>query len=289
MSYFPLPMPKWGNGGESSTGAPFPGGKVYTYAAGTSTPLPTYTDATGGTPNANPTILDSAGRAELWVAAGVAYKIVLKDSTDVTVWTSDNVSVPNPSPAPAPSNIPIGGVILYGAAAAPSGYLLCDGTAYSRSTYADLFAAIGTTYGVGNGSTTFNVPDLRQRFPMGVAASGTGNVLGATGGTIDHVHSGPSHVHTVAAHAHTIAHTHSVPHNGWSDALATPPVDGILQSGGSGSGEEAAVTQATADNTTGASSAANSGNTSLTTDAGGTGNTGTANAPFQTFTFIIKT
>lgn len=81
-----------------------------------------------------------------------------------------------------------GTITAYGAATAPTGWLLCDGTAVSRSTYADLFAVIGTTYGVGDGSSTFNVPDLQQRFPLGKAAAGTGATLGETGGAVDHVH-----------------------------------------------------------------------------------------------------
>jgi hypothetical protein len=59
---------------------------------------------------------------------------------------------------------------MWGGGAAPAGWLLCDGAAVSRSTYASLFAAIGTTHGAGNGSTTFNVPDLRSRYPMGAGA-----------------------------------------------------------------------------------------------------------------------
>ena len=66
---------------------------------------------------------------------------------------------------------------------------MCNGAAVSRTTYSALFAGIGTTYGPGDGSTTFNVPDLRQRFPMGKANSGTGSTLGGTGGAIDHSHS----------------------------------------------------------------------------------------------------
>ena len=65
-------------------------------------------------------------------------------------------------------------------AAAPSGYLLCDGTAVSRTTYAELFAVTGTTYGVGNGSTTFNVPQLQGKTPQGY--DGNTYNLAATGG-----------------------------------------------------------------------------------------------------------
>lgn len=81
------------------------------------------------------------------------------------------------------------GVInAFGGTTPPTGALLCDGSAVSRTTYAALFAIIGTTYGVGNGTTTFNVPDLRQRFPLGKAVSGTGATLGGTGGALTHTH-----------------------------------------------------------------------------------------------------
>lgn len=84
--------------------------------------------------------------------------------------------------------VPTGAITPYGGSSAPTGYLLCDGSAVNRTTYASLFTAIGTNYGSGNGTTTFNLPDLRQKFPLGKAASGTGNALGATGGNIDHQH-----------------------------------------------------------------------------------------------------
>jgi microcystin-dependent protein len=84
---------------------------------------------------------------------------------------------------------PVGSIVVWPAAAFPTGWLHCNGQAVSRTTYAALFAVISTTYGVGDGSTTFNVPDLRQRFPLGVAASGTGSTLAGTGGDIDHLHS----------------------------------------------------------------------------------------------------
>ena len=60
-----------------------------------------------------------------------------------------------------------GMIIMYAADSAPTGFLLCNGQAVSRTTYADLFAIVGTTYGAGDGSTTFNTPDLRSSFPVG--------------------------------------------------------------------------------------------------------------------------
>lgn len=87
-------------------------------------------------------------------------------------------------------------------ATAPIGWLLCDGAAVSRSTYSPLFAAIGTTYGAGDGSTTFNLPDLRGRVPVGVdgaAARLTANdTLGAAGGEEKHallIGETPAHTH----------------------------------------------------------------------------------------------
>lgn len=67
--------------------------------------------------------------------------------------------------------IPAGSEIAYAGSAAPTGWLLEDGSAVSRTTYATLFAVIGTTYGAGDGSTTFNVPDSRGRAAIG---AGTG-------------------------------------------------------------------------------------------------------------------
>ena len=72
-------------------GEPLVGGKLYSYAAGTSTPLATYTDSTGTTSNTNPIILDSRGEAVVWLSTA-AYKIVLNTSTDTLIWTVDNVS-----------------------------------------------------------------------------------------------------------------------------------------------------------------------------------------------------
>ena len=73
----------------------------------------------------------------------------------------------------------VGTIKPWGKATAPNGYLLCDCSAVSRTTYADLFAVISTTYGTGDNSTTFNVPDLQGKFPQG--KSGTTSLAG-TGG-----------------------------------------------------------------------------------------------------------
>jgi microcystin-dependent protein len=75
----------------------------------------------------------------------------------------------------------------------PDGWFFCGGSAVSRTTYDELFAVIGTLYGVGDGSTTFNLPNLGNRFVRGTNSSGA---VGTTGGADSHTHTGPSHTHT---------------------------------------------------------------------------------------------
>jgi microcystin-dependent protein len=70
----------------------------------------------------------------------------------------------------------------------PPGWLLCNGQEVSRTTYAGLFSEIGTTWGVGNGTTTFNVPNFTGRYPRGVASSGSGDELGEAFGSDTHTH-----------------------------------------------------------------------------------------------------
>lgn len=97
--------------------------------------------------------------------------------------------------------VPAATVTLTAASAAPTGWLLCDGAAVSRARYKTLFASIGTTYGVGDGSTTFNLPNLKGRVPVGLDSSQTEfDVLGETGGNKNmqqHNHgiTDPGHVH----------------------------------------------------------------------------------------------
>ena len=93
-------------------------------------------------------------------------------------------------------------VMSFAGATAPEGWLLCDGSAVSRSSYSALFAAIGTTYGAGDGSTTFNVPDLTGRVVIGVSGS---HALGSTGGETTHTLLSTElgvHAHEVPQHGH---------------------------------------------------------------------------------------
>ena len=64
-----------------------------------------------------------------------------------------------------------GWIVMYGSATPPAYWLTCDGSAISRTTYSDLFSVIGTGYGIGDGSTTFNLPDMKARFPIGYSDS----------------------------------------------------------------------------------------------------------------------
>jgi len=105
----------------------------------------------------------------------------------------------NVSEAAIKTITPTGGLFFSASPNAPTGYLLCDGAAVSRTTYDDLFTEIGTTWGAGDGSTTFNVPDFRARFPVGVGSTTDGTyALADVGGAKDVVlaadHIGP-HIH----------------------------------------------------------------------------------------------
>lgn len=102
--------------------------------------------------------------------------------------------------ANVPDILPTGVILPFGAAAAPTGYILCNGAAISRTTYAALFGVIGDAYGVGDGSTTFNLPDLQGGVPVGIGASGV-VALGDVGGAQEHtlvVGEMPAHTHNVS-------------------------------------------------------------------------------------------
>lgn len=149
------------------------------------------------------------------------YKPVVNDPTDEDVWgdlLNDNMDTIDNAIF---NSVPAGAVIDFAGASAPSGWLLCYGQAVSRTTFAALFTAIGTTYGTGDGSTTFNVPDARGRVIAGQDDMGgtsadrltglsggiDGDTLGAVGGSQSHTLSTteiPAHSHGVTdpGHAH---------------------------------------------------------------------------------------
>ena len=110
------------------------------------------------------------------------------------------------------SSLPIGTILIYSLTTLPDGYLLCDGSSYSRTTYSSLYNVIGTTYG-STSSTTFKVPNFTSRFPIGKTSSQS---LGETGGstsvsiTKDNL---PSHNHTINiyfTHSHNINYSKDI-------------------------------------------------------------------------------
>lgn len=196
---------------------------------------------------------------------------------------------------PAPGEFPIGGGMFWFTGTPPAGFVALDGAAISRSTYADLFALWGTSFGAGNGSTTFNVPDTRQRMPIGLGAGGTASAIGEVGGQIDHVHTGPSHQHSGPSHAHSgPSHAHSVNPPSTNTGGPTSILQDRWPSVASGFAPDLpSVTHAHAINigtfNTGnaGTGQTGSGGTGLT-GASGTGNTGPQNQAYITVLFVVR-
>lgn len=125
------------------------------------------------------------------------------------VQTLNNKTLASPAITNPPSNVanPPGTILLWGGSSTPpSGYLYCNGAAVSRTTYAALYNAIGTSYGAGNGSSTFNLPDFAGAVPVGIHTGvGQFNAMGKTGGDRNVTLT----TGNLPAHTHSIAHTHS--------------------------------------------------------------------------------
>ena len=120
--------------------------------------------------------------------------------------------------------IPTATIVPWSSASVPSGFLECDGSAVSRTTYATLFGIVGTTYGSGDGSTTFNVPDLADNVPVGkspgkaLASTGGANTVAATGNV------GGSTANATLSTAQLASHSHS-------GGMNNTPVNGGIHSG----------------------------------------------------------
>lgn len=116
----------------------------------------------------------------------------------------------------------IGSIVLFCGSTIPEHCLACDGSAVSRSEYSDLFDAIGTTYGPGDGSTTFNLPDFSGRVPMGASQTYS---LGSSGGEATHTlieAELASHTHAVAGHTHANSITAETP--AYAHSVTTQPM-----------------------------------------------------------------
>jgi len=175
---------------------------------------------------------------------------------------------------------PAGSIMMYAAVSPPSGYLLCDGSNVSRTTYSVLFAAISTNYGVGDGSTTFGVPNLESRFPIGYDGS-TYTLSGTGGATADTPTLSGTNAGTALTEAQLAAHSHDSWGSGWPTGSWT---------GGTGT-TQSSVTQ------TGGSLVSTSTLRTLETGSGATHThawTGTSTAvdtvpPYLVVNYIIKT
>lgn len=249
-----------------SSGAVAVGWKIFYTNAGLGTPVNTYSNPGLTSLNANPVVTDSAGYFRAFVGEAVIVDIEVKNASDVSQFTLLSVEAMPDTTGSSPSvtAVPTGGVIAWTTTAAPTGFLLCDGSAVSRVTFATLntlLSAAGYPYGNGDGATTFNVPNLVGMFPFGKTAAGTGSTLGGTFGTLNHDHTGPSHQHDVV-----------LQRGGWAGANAIPSVTNRIVLGDGAT----AFFQPVGDQTVGSSFS-------------GTGNTSTNNPPARVLTFIIKT
>jgi microcystin-dependent protein len=125
---------------------------------------------------------------------------------------------------------PVGAGMIWYTNTAPANWLICDGASLNRTDYPQLFNTIGTTYGSASG-TTFNLPDLRQRFPMGKAGSGTGSSLAGTGGSVDHNHSVPAHYHGMGTGADLAVSDPITGYTAWGGNLTTTTLTGNTAQG----------------------------------------------------------
>jgi len=132
------------------------------------------------------------------------------------------------------NGIPIGQVDAFAGSTAPDDWLFCDGRAVSRTTYSKLYSVIGTTWGSGDGSTTFNLPDLRGRALIGVNSTALPNGQNAslTARTVGTQNIGTENA-VVVSHTHTMAHTHGMAHTHSHSHVASGYISSNAPSGSS--------------------------------------------------------
>ena len=197
----------------------------------------------------------------------------------------------------------IGTIYMYAGSVAPSNFLICDGSAVSRSTYSALFDMIGTTFGTGDGSTTFNIPNLSGRVAIGVSSQ---HSLGTSGGeetctltttTIpSHTHQIPQHGHTNNISIKTPEFTHSItqPTVAYNPPSSTVTDGAYTGATGYGSVTSTAATRSrnvsignhAADSCTGSLTVANS--TAYDSNNTGSGTAHNNMQPYVTMVYIIQ-
>lgn len=184
---------------------------------------------------------------------------------------------------------PPGTVVSYISSTTPDGWLLCDGSAISRVDYLNLYKVIGTTYGPGDGTTTFNLPDLRGRTTVGFGAGAglTNRVMAASGGaethtlTVDEIPShnhgitDPGHNHAITDPGHTHSYVNNVNNQTTDDAFSTETA-----------ADNADLNQTTGSSTTGIT--INNNTTGITVNNTGGGNAHNNMSPFLVLNYIIK-
>lgn len=198
---------------------------------------------------------------------------------------------------------PTGKIAMFAAATPPNGWFLCDGSVRPRTDR--LFTVIGTTYGAGNGTTTYNLPNLKGRMPVGHNPSDASfDVVGETGGSKDATL--PTHTHTIThthehSHTHTINHDHAQFNTGSSSVSASNLWVNNASGGGDipGGASPNAQAQGSAHTHTvnvpsfsgtsgGASDATTGGSSAANTGSAGSSGTNANLPPYISVPFIIK-
>lgn len=189
----------------------------------------------------------------------------------------------------APTYVPTGGMLMWGTASAPTGYLLCSGSAVSRSTYSALFAVIGTAFGAGDGSTTFTLPDFRDRFPVGAGTTYSANSTGGSANSTLPAHDHTGTTNSAGAHEHLVVA--SVGNTGAPGPGTGPTVTGSnsVSAFGWSANSESYILAGTSGPNAGLSNSAGSHQHTFTTSQSGSSGTNANLPPYLGIYFIIKT
>lgn len=184
-----------------------------------------------------------------------------------------------------------------GATAPNSDWHLCDGSALSRTTYAALFAYVGTTYGAGDGSTTFNIPDTRDLIPMG---AGTTYPLGTGGGAAtatlstanmpahNHAITDPGHAHSTSVGTESATHTHNFPVSNIVQEEASTVGLNPLAGGGVAATGITGLTTSNEEESHSHTVTVESATTGISTQDAGSGDAFSILPPYLPFNFIIR-